>query len=252
MANNNQELKKYVIIVAGGKGTRMQMNIPKQFVKLDGKPVLMHTIQHFVDAIPNIEIILALPSDQIMFWKQLCVEYNYTIPVFVVEGGETRYQSVRNALAAVKKDGVVGIHDAARPLVTEKIITTAYKSAEMYGNAVPATPFSDSIRQIDSTRSIAVDRSKYCIVQTPQCFTTEIIKKAYQQEYRFTFTDDASVVESMGEKIHLIDGHPDNIKITNPRDLLIAEALLKNKPIVSPKNKLKPADDLNILNKNES
>jgi 2-C-methyl-D-erythritol 4-phosphate cytidylyltransferase len=244
-------LKKYAIIVAGGSGTRMDSLVPKQFMKLDGKPVLMHTITRFSEANLNIDIILVISPAQLENWRQLCVENQFTIPFQIAESGESRFQSVKNGLALIKEDGIVAIHDGARPLVDPKIISTAYKAAEMYGNAVPAIPLNDSIRQIDSTLSIAVDRSKYCIIQTPQCFKTEIIKKAYEQDYKFTFTDDATVVEAMGEKVRLIDGHSDNIKLTNPRDFIIAEALLKNKPAVTPHNKLKLADDLNILNKQE-
>jgi len=245
-------IKKYVIIVAGGSGTRMNSVIPKQFLKLDGKPVLMHTITRFAEVNQNIEIIVVLSPDRLATWQQLCNEYQFTIPHQITENGETRFQSVKNGLALIKESGIVAIHDAARPLVDSKIITTAYKAAEMYGTAVPAIPLTDSIRQIDSTLSIAVDRRKYCIIQTPQCFQTELIKKAYEQEYKFTFTDDATVVEATGEKIRLIDGHSDNMKITNPRDLIIAEALLKNKPATTPHNKLKLPDDLNILNKPDS
>ena len=244
-------LKKYVIVVAGGSGTRMNSAVPKQFMKLDGKPVLMHTISRFADCGLNVEIIVVLSQAHKETWKQMCAEHQLATPIFIAESGETRFQSVKNGLALIKEPGLVAIHDAARPLVDAKIITTAFKAAEMYGNAVPAVPLNDSIRQIDSTLSIALDRSKYCIIQTPQCFQVELLKKAYEQDYKFTFTDDPTVVEAMGEKIRLIDGHYDNIKITNPRDFIIAEALLKNKPAVTPHNKLKLPDDLNILNKPE-
>ena len=244
-------LKRYAIIVAGGVGSRMQTTTPKQFLKLDGKPILMHTITRFVESSSDIEIIVALLPDQLAYWTQLCEEHQFTTKITLAAGGETRFHSVKNALALIPEDGVVAIHDAARPLVSPKIIFTAFKAAEMYGSAVPAIPLNDSIRQIDSTKSMAVDRSKYCIIQTPQCFTTQLLKKAYLKDYKYTFTDDASVVEAIGEKIHLIDGHSDNIKITNPRDLIIAEALLKHKPVVSPHNKLKLPDDLNILNQGD-
>lgn len=240
-------VKRYAIIVAGGSGTRANTPVPKQFMLLDGKPVLMHTISRFADAGLGIEIILVLNQGQLEQWKKLCEEHSFHTPLTVVEGGETRFHSVKNGLALVKEEGIVGIHDAVRPLVSAKIIDAAFKAAEMYGNTVPAIPLNDSIRQIDSTLSIAVDRKKYCIIQTPQCFRTDIIKKAYEQEYKYTFTDDATVAEAAGEQIHLIDGHPDNMKITNPRDFIIAEALIKNKPVQSPANKLKLSDDLNIL-----
>ena len=221
-------MKKYVIIVGGGSGTRMNAPIPKQFMLLDGKPVLIHSISKFEHADPGISIIVVLRKDQMEFWKQLCHENNFLIPHQLAEGGDTRFESVKNGLALINEDCIVGIHDAARPLVNSKTIQTAFKAAEMYGNAVPAIPVQDSIRQIDSGRSIAVDRAKYCTIQTPQCFQWKTLKNAYLQEYRYTFTDDASVVEAFGEVIHLIDGDTDNIKITTPRDMLIADALLKS------------------------
>lgn len=248
-------LKKYAIIVAGGNGTRANTPVPKQFMKLDGKPVLMHTITKFAEAGLGIEIILVLNKGQIDFWKELCREHNFYTDVKIVEGGENRFESVKNGLALVGEarlpdgqEGIVAVHDAVRPLVSTKTIVTAFKAAEMYGNAVPAIPITDSIRQIDSSKSVAVDRTRYCVIQTPQCFLASILKKAYSvAEYKIHFTDDASVVESSGEKIHLVDGNPDNIKITTPRDFILAEALMKYRPVVMSGNKLKPAEELNLL-----
>lgn len=240
--------KKYAIIVAGGSGTRANTPVPKQFMKLDGKPVIMHTITKFAESGIGIEIILVLNKIQIPFWQELCKEYNFTIEVKIAEGGENRYESVKNGLKFVEEDSIVAIHDAVRPLVSAKTILTTFKAAEMYGNAVPAIPLSDSIRQIDSSKSIALDRTRYCVIQTPQCFQSSILKKAYSSaEYKIHFTDDASVVESLGERIHLVDGNPDNIKITTPRDFVLAEALLKYRPVVAGGNKLKPAEELNLL-----
>jgi len=220
-------IKKYAIIVAGGNGTRMKTPVPKQFLKLDGKPVLLHTINKFLDTDPNIEIILVLPQDQMQYWEQLCTEFMFHKPVKIAYNGESRFHSVKNGLAFVTEEGIVAVHDAVRPLVSSKTILATFKAAEMYGNAVPAIPINDSIRQIESTRTIAVDRSRYCATQTPQCFRTELLKKAYQQEYHYSYTDDAMVVEALGEQIRLVDGNPENIKITSPKDLLIAEVLLK-------------------------
>jgi 2-C-methyl-D-erythritol 4-phosphate cytidylyltransferase len=230
-------LKKYAIIVAGGSGTRMLSPVPKQFLKLNGLPVLMHTISKFDDLRMGIDIILVLPKNIIPDWQDLCREFNYTTPVKITEGGETRFHSVRNGLTMIKEEGIVAVHDAVRPLVNPKTILAAYKAAEMYGSAVPAIPLNDSIRQIESTKSIAVDRARYCIIQTPQCFTTDILRKAYLKEYKFNFTDDATVVETLGERIHLIDGTSDNIKITTPQDLVVAEALMKYVPLISKENK---------------
>lgn len=224
-------LKKYAIIVAGGSGTRVGNVIPKQFLKLDGKPILMHTISKFAETGLDINIILVLPENQTEYWQQLCSEHNFTIPLVTTTGGQSRFHSVKKGLEFVTEEGIVAVTDAVRPFVSLKTILTAYKAAEMYGNAVPAIPLNDSIRQIESTLSIALDRSRYCVIQTPQCFHTSIIKKAYGQDYKYTFTDDATVVEAAGEKIHLIDGNPDNIKITTPLDLIIAEAILKSQQV---------------------
>ena len=244
--------KKYAIIVAGGNGTRANTPVPKQFMKLDGKPVIMHTISKFAEAGMSIEIILVLNKEQISFWQELCKENNFYTEVKLVEGGENRFESVKNGLALVtEEECIVAIHDAVRPLVSTKTIVSTFKAAEMYGNAVPAIPLTDSIRQIDSSKSIAVDRTRYCVIQTPQCFHASILKKAYSTaEYKIHFTDDASVVEASGEKIHLVDGNPDNIKITTPRDFILAEALMKYRPVVTSGNKLKPAEELNLLGGN--
>jgi 2-C-methyl-D-erythritol 4-phosphate cytidylyltransferase len=221
-------VKQYVIIVAAGKGSRMQLPIPKQFIKLEGKPVMLHSMQAFVTYHPGIQIILVLPKDQFETWEKIVQEYNVTIPVQVTAGGETRFESVRNGLALIpEEDALVGIHDAVRPLVSQKTISGAFKSAERYGSGIPAVPMSDSIRQIESKRSVAVDRSRYCIVQTPQCFQVRLLKKAYKQEYRYIFTDDASVVEADGNEVNLVDGNLENFKITTRMDLVLAEALLK-------------------------
>jgi 2-C-methyl-D-erythritol 4-phosphate cytidylyltransferase len=228
---NEKLLKKYAIIVAGGSGTRMGSAVPKQFLKLNGLPILMHTINKFDDSKIGIEIILVLNKEMHSQWNELVAQHNFTTPVKIAEGGETRFHSVKNGLALLKDEGIVAVHDAVRPLVSAKTILSAYKTAEMYGNAVPAIPLHDSIRQIESSKSIAVDRSKYCVIQTPQCFSTEIIKRAYLKEYKFNFTDDATVVEALGEKIQLIDGSAENIKITTPLDLTVAETVLKNRAI---------------------
>lgn len=207
----------------------MQLPTPKQFIKLDGKPVLLHSINAFAVYNPQIEIILVLPADQFETWEKIKAEYNVAVPVHITAGGETRFASVKNGLALIQEsDALVGIHDAVRPLVSQKTISGAFKSAERYGSGIPAVPLSDSIRQIESKRSVAVDRSRYCVVQTPQCFQVGILKKAYNQEYRYTFTDDASVVEADGNEVHLVDGNVDNFKLTTRVDLIVAEAMLKD------------------------
>ncbi len=221
-------MKRYAIIVAAGKGTRMQSPTPKQFLKLDGKPLILHSIAAFAEFDPAIIIILVIPGDQFSVWEKITSEFELPISVQITAGGETRFDSVKNGLALITdQDAIVAVHDSVRPLVTVKTISSSFKSAERYGNAVPAIPLNDSIRQIVSTESVALDRSKYCLIQTPQCFSVPLIKKAYSQEYKYTFTDDASVVESLGEKIYLVDGNVDNFKLTSPIDLAIAEALIK-------------------------
>lgn len=221
-------MKKHVIIVAGGTGTRMKSEIPKQFIELHGKPILMHTIEKFVKAIPQINIIVVLTKQLHDEWEQLCKKHNFNYAVQLTDGGETRFYSVKNGLALVPANCVVGVHDAARPFVSSKTIINAFESAEKNGNASPAVPLTESVREVAGANNKAIDRSKIFIVQTPQCFQSDLLKKAFLQEYRSTFTDDASVVEAMGEKINLIEGNYENIKITTPQDLIIAQSLIKN------------------------
>ncbi len=229
--------KRYVIIVAGGNGSRMNSPVPKQFLRLEGRPILMHTISKFADTDAGIEVIIVIPPDQVSLWESLCAEHNFYKTPKIAFSGESRFHSVKNGLALVTEPGIVGVHDAVRPLVSSKTIIAAYKAAGMYGNAIPAVPINDSIRQIETTRNIALDRSRYCAIQTPQCFRSDILKKAYEQEYRYTFTDDATVVEALGEQIRLVDGNTENLKITSPKDIFVAEALLKaeNQSFISPK-----------------
>ncbi|GAB4136600.1 MAG: 2-C-methyl-D-erythritol 4-phosphate cytidylyltransferase [Bacteroidia bacterium] len=223
-------MKHYAIIVAAGRGSRMQSPVPKQFLKLGGKPVLLHSLKAFINFDPNITLILVLPADQFAMWDKIKTEYHFQHPVLITAGGETRFDSVKNGLSMIEgQEGLVGIHDAVRPLVAVTTITAAYKSAEHYGSGVPAVPLNDSIRQIESSKNIAVDRSRFCLIQTPQCFRVDLLKQAYSCEYRYTFTDDASVVEANGGEIHLVDGNFDNFKLTTPTDLVIAEALVGRK-----------------------
>lgn len=204
----------------------MNTPIPKQFLELHGKPVLMHSIEIFAKAIPEINIILVLPLPYRKEWETLCKKHNFIIPFQLTEGGETRFHSVKNGLALVPENAVVGIHDAARPLVNIQTIINAFETAEQKGNASPAIQINESIREVKNNNNKAIDRSTIFIIQTPQCFQSNLIKKAFSQEYRHSFTDDASVLEAMGEKINLIDGNRENIKITTPLDLIIAEAIM--------------------------
>jgi len=214
--------------VAGGVGTRMNAGIPKQFLLLGGKPMLMHSIETFYLAYPDISMVLALPPGQFSSWQKLCEDHAFIIPHQLVAGGETRFHSVQQALSVVDGDGLVAIHDGARPLVSESLIRAAFLTAGQLGNCIPVISLHESVRILSGGNNRAVDRNEYRLVQTPQVFYTAIIKKAYEQEYREQFTDDAMVAESIGETIHLIDGDPVNIKITHPYDLAAAEALLGN------------------------
>lgn len=222
-------MKKYAIIVAGGKGVRMGAEIPKQFLLLDNKPVLMHTLQVFFDYDPEIELILVLPEKQQSYWQQLCLEYEFELPHTVVNGGETRFHSVKNALKLVEKDTLVAIHDGVRPLVGESIIANGFASAQEYRAAFPVIPVTDTLRRyIFNGISKWVDRNDYCLVQTPQVFSSNSIKKAYKQDYSEEFTDDISVLEKhVNFRPVMIEGSRENIKITTPIDLIIAEGILK-------------------------
>ncbi|MCX6295798.1 MAG: 2-C-methyl-D-erythritol 4-phosphate cytidylyltransferase [Bacteroidetes bacterium] len=220
-------MKKYVIIVAGGTGIRMNNAVPKQFMELQKKPVLMHTIEKFKDSIPDINIVVVLAKQLKDDWEKLCMKHNFSIIHQLMDGGETRYHSVKNGLTLVPDACVVGIHDAARPLVSKETILKAFEIAEKLGNAAPAIPLNESIRFLKGKENCAVDRTQYSIIQTPQCFHSDLIRKAFLKAYKPEFTDDASVLESFGEKINLIEGNRENIKITNQQDLIIAEALMR-------------------------
>ncbi len=219
-------LDQYVVIVAGGSGKRMRSDIPKQFLMLAGKPVLMHTIIRFSTYCSSIKIIVVLPSDQMEHWNDLLREYSFRVPHTVTEGGPSRFHSVRNGLNMIPGSGLVAIHDGVRPLVTTATIKRCFEAASSFGSAIPVTSPSDSIRIITGMESVTVDRKHIKQVQTPQVFRTALIKKAYLQEFLPDFTDDATVFEKSGEKIALVEGNRENIKITNPEDLTLAETLL--------------------------
>lgn len=219
-------MKKHAIIVAGGKGTRMGSELPKQFIELNKKPILMHTISAFFNFDPNINLIVVLPEDQINFWQELCQKHKFDIKHQVVSGGKERFHSVKKGLNLVV-DGIVGIHDGVRPLVSKETLERCYAVASEKGNAIPVIDIVETIRKIEGNTSTTVNRADYKIVQTPQCFDTELLKKAYDQEYQTSFTDDASVVENICISINLVEGNRENIKVTTPIDLKIGEALIK-------------------------
>jgi 2-C-methyl-D-erythritol 4-phosphate cytidylyltransferase len=221
-------LSHHAIIVAGGSGTRMQSPQPKQFLAIGGKPILMHTIRRFHEYDPRLQLVVVLPQDQIAIWQALCFTHVFEIRHEVVAGGASRFASVKNGLAAITApDGVVAVHDGVRPFVPVAVIAEAFAVAADAGNAVVAVPLKESIRQLFKTRSKAMDRSRYRLIQTPQCFRLPVLRKAYLLPEEPTFTDDASVVERFGQKINLVDGSYENIKITTPEDLLWAETFLK-------------------------
>jgi 2-C-methyl-D-erythritol 4-phosphate cytidylyltransferase len=219
-------MNQYVVIVAGGSGKRMGMDTPKQFLELAGRPVLMHTIERFRQFSESIEIITVLPENQLRYWTELQKKYSFDIPHTLVKGGSKRFNSVRHGLQFVNTPGIVAIHDGVRPLVRLETIRRCFSVAEKYGNAVPVISPADSLRFEDEESSVPVNRMKIKQVQTPQVFDVEKIKKAYLQDFDPSFTDDATVLEKTGEKIHLVDGNRENIKITNPEDLFIAQTLL--------------------------
>jgi len=221
-------LKKFAIIVAGGIGKRYSNTIPKQFDILCGKPVLMHSVEAFHRSIPDIDIIIVLAESLQNEWKKLCQVYNFSIPHKLVAGGSERFYSVKNGLALVDQDGIVAVHDAARPLISNEVIIRSYDLALVYKAVVPVVEISDSVRKIEGQDNEPVDRAKLRLVQTPQVFMTSILKKAYEQQYNESFTDDASVVEAHGVNIFLTKGDAENIKITRAADLVVAEALKKH------------------------
>lgn len=221
-------MKKIAIIVAGGTGTRMESEVPKQFMLLNGLPVLMHTIRKFYACDSSIEIRIVLPESEIETWNELCNNNNFTIPCQVFPGGETRFHSVKNGLHDLSPHSLVAVHDGVRPLVSKDTIARCYTLAETNGSAVPVIPVRESIRKVEGEDSVSEERSHYRIVQTPQIFSSEILIDAYNLPFEDSFTDDASVVEKAGYKIYLTEGNEDNIKITTSKDLLIAELLSNN------------------------
>lgn len=221
-------MKNNVIIVAGGKGLRMGSDLPKQFIPIGGKPVLMRTIEAFFDFDNGINIILVLPLSHQDYWLQLCEEYNFTISHKVAAGGETRFHSVKNGLAMVEA-GIVGVQDGVRPFASKEMIRRCFDAAYDLSAVVPVIDSTDSLRCVkEDGKSEIIDRSRIRLVQTPQVFHADILKKAYETEYKATFTDDASVVESMGTEVHLVKGEVTNIKITTPLDLKIGELLVSS------------------------
>ena len=227
----------YVIIVAGGKGLRMGSDIPKQFLPVGGKPVLMRTIERFRAYSPTLQIILVLPKAQQDYWKKLCQTHTFPLPLegegggsyLLADGGETRFHSVQNGLALIPDDteGIVGVHDGVRPFPSIDVIRRCYETAREKKAVIPVIPIVETVRHLQGGHSVTVPRNEYLLVQTPQTFDIQLLKAANRQAYNDGFTDDASVVEAFGFDITLVEGNRENIKITTPFDIAIAEALLQ-------------------------
>ena len=221
--------QEYALIVAGGKGTRIKSSVAKQFIELCGLPVLMHTINAFYRYNPDIAVILVLPGDDRETWEALCEKYQYRKNIILQTGGDTRFQSVKRGLEKIDGEGLVAIHDGVRPLVSEDIIGASFRLAAIHKSAVAAVRLKESIRMTDQDSTRSIDRSRFRLVQTPQTFHVSLIKKAYEMKEDADLTDDASVAERSGHAISLFEGSYENIKITTPEDLVVAEALMKQK-----------------------
>ena len=222
----------FAIILAGGKGLRMGTDIPKQFLPIGGMPVLMRTIRRFHEYDASLRIILVLPKAQQDYWKQLCEKYQFEDDYAVADGGATRFHSIKSGLQLIpdEEQGVVAVHDGVRPFPAVEVIHDCYEAARQTGAAIPVIPIVETVRKLESDHSHTVPRDHYRLVQTPQAFDIQLHKRAYAQEYNDGFTDDASVVESLGHPITLVNGNRENIKITTPFDLIVAEAILSTLP----------------------
>ena len=218
----------YIIIVAGGKGLRMGSDIPKQFLPIGGKPVLMRTLERFRAYSADLQIILVRPEAQQDYWKELCQKYDFQVKYQIANGGQTRFHSVQNGLALVPDDaeGVVGVHDGVRPFPSIEVIRNCFETARTAKAVIPVIPVVETVRHLDGEGSVTVPRGDYRLVQTPQTFDIQLLKAANRQPYNDGFTDDASVVESYGHQITLVEGNRENIKITTPYDIVVAEAII--------------------------
>jgi len=225
-------VRDYIIVVAGGKGLRMGSDIPKQFLAIGGKPVLMRTLERFREYSDDLQIILVLPESQQEYWQELCKKYDFKVKYLLANGGQTRFHSVQNGLAMVPDDaeGVVGVHDGVRPFPSIGVIRNCYETARIAKAVIPVIPVVETVRHLNNGNSMTVPRDEYRLVQTPQTFDIQLLKAANHQPYNDGFTDDASVVESYGHKITLVEGNRENIKITTPYDITVAEAIINIQP----------------------
>ena len=224
-------MKKYIIVVAGGKGTRMGGEMPKQFQLLGGKPIVMVTLGRLQAMDPTVKLILVLPAEHIDLWKELCKEYDFSLPLLLVQGGSTRFHSVQNGLAQVEdiEEALVGVHDGVRPFVSARVLEDCFREAWIHGAAIPMIDVQDSLRHIVGVNGVTevVPRDRYRLVQTPQVFKLSLLRRAYEQRFVESFTDDASVVEALGEQVAGVDGNRENIKLTTPFDLMVAKTLME-------------------------
>lgn len=220
-------MKRYVVIVAGGQGVRMGADRPKQFLEIGGKPILRHTIERFLAFDPSFEVIVVLPSAQKEWWRDYCRQSGFLERYSIVSGGITRFHSVQNALRYVGNEGLVAVHDGVRPLVSRPLLERIFAAAEEAPAVIPAVPVVESVRRVEENTSVPVNRDGLVLVQTPQVFAADVLKKAYDQPFSPSFTDDASVVEASGVRVHVVSGDRMNLKITTPEDLQFAEGLSK-------------------------
>ena len=221
-------MDKVIIIVAGGSGSRMKSEIPKQFIKWCGKPILMHTIERFVNFDAQMKVVLVLPESQEDLWNELCLEYRFNIDYTLAYGGDTRFISVKNGLEKVTGECLIGVHDGVRPLVSNQTLSNCFNTAFKSHSAIPVIDAIESIREVSEFGSNSVNRDLYKMVQTPQVFLFSKLMKAYQQPYSDLFTDDASVFEKAGNTISLTQGNRENIKMTTPIDLIVGEAIMNS------------------------
>ena len=222
-------MKKYAIIVAGGKGLRMGGELPKQFIPVEGRPVLMRTLDAFHAFDSTMEIILVLPRDHQPYWQELCAEYQFAVPHRIADGGATRFHSVQSGLAlADEAEALIAVHDGVRPFVSSEVIEACYREAEAHGAVVPVIPIVETVRHLLPEGSVTVPRDAYRLVQTPQTFRASLLRRAYEQPFCEAFTDVASVVEALGHVVHLVEGNRENIKLTTPYDLMVAKALVES------------------------
>ena len=224
-------MKKYLIVVAGGKGTRMGGEMPKQFQLLGDKPVIMLTLERLHAMDPGIQLILVLPAEHFELWKELCKQHSFAVPLLLAQGGTTRFHSVQNGLAQVDDidEALVGVHDGVRPFVSPRVLADCFREAWINGAAIPMLDVQDSLRHIIGGNGVTevVQRDRYRLVQTPQVFKLSLLRRAYEQRFIESFTDDASVVEALGEHVAGVEGNRENIKLTTPFDLMIAKTLME-------------------------